>query len=595
MRLITLLLCGLIACGDKDDTGSEVIEETPEDADGDGVVSELDCDDNDSAAYPGATELCDEADNDCDGEIDEGYDVDADGWTTCAGDCDDDDASVRPEVTESCDGVDNNCDGQIDEDLGGLWYTDIDGDGYGSDSTATETCDPEKGAVSVGGDCDDGDSGVYPGQEDSCDGEDSDCDCDVDEDATFSTAYVDADEDGFGSEDKPLEHCGEVPSGYVDNSEDCDDSTRMNNPSAPELCDGEDNDCDGQADNDALNANDWYADTDGDGFGDIDSRQESCDTLSGYVLNALDCDDSTSDISPDVAEECGDELDNNCDGNIDENMGAWWPDIDGDGYGDDSVAVTESCDQPTDYVANRQDCDDDEITTYLGAEEVCDDGVDNNCSGVVDEDLVDWYPDEDGDGFGDEDATPTSACEEPSGYVSIAGDCDDESDATNPLAEEDCEDEIDNDCDDEVDEGYCYESWNGFETLDYSGGGLSGARNCELYWDTTSTSPVTSLSASCDNCEFMFEVDYSYDSSASSDDGTCAGYGLTGDKTGTYGYSSSFDSYGTSWVYEYYGSYIWWGYGSLSSDTFTYTYGYEDYPYSGTYYTYYQYGQATMK
>src|SRR5690606_18383550 len=87
-----------------------------EDADMDGVnITDGDCDDDDPTSFPGATEICDGADNSCDGSVDEGFDLDGDGVTSCGGDCDDNDPDNFPGNTEICDGQDNNCDGSVDE------------------------------------------------------------------------------------------------------------------------------------------------------------------------------------------------------------------------------------------------------------------------------------------------------------------------------------------------------------------------------------------------------------------------------------------------------------------------------------------------
>ena len=151
------------------------------DGDGDGFSpAEGDCDDENPAVNPGAAEICDELDTDCDGIVpDDEADDDFDGFPICAGDCDDDASDVYPGAVEICDGVDNDCVPGGDEN------EDNDGDG--------ETpCD---------GDCDDANGAVYSGAEEVCDGFDNDCDGGVDD--------LDADGDGHS-------RCSETG--------DCDDS-----------------------------------------------------------------------------------------------------------------------------------------------------------------------------------------------------------------------------------------------------------------------------------------------------------------------------------------------------------------------------------
>ena len=96
----------------------ETNTETCVDSDGDGwSVDCNDCNDADPTVNPGAAEICNGADDNCNGTIDEGFDADADGFTVCGGDCNDADATVNPAATEVCaDGIDNDCDGLIDED-----------------------------------------------------------------------------------------------------------------------------------------------------------------------------------------------------------------------------------------------------------------------------------------------------------------------------------------------------------------------------------------------------------------------------------------------------------------------------------------------
>ncbi len=126
------------------------------DSDGDGsAVCAGDCDDTVPTAYPGAPELCDGVDSNCDGSISAlETDADGDGAPICLGDCDDANPAVSPLLAEACDGLDTDCDGILPPD-------EIDGDGDG-----VLACD----------DCDDGNAFVSPGADEVCDGFDSNCD-----------------------------------------------------------------------------------------------------------------------------------------------------------------------------------------------------------------------------------------------------------------------------------------------------------------------------------------------------------------------------------------------------------------------------------
>jgi hypothetical protein len=131
--------------------------------------------------------------------------------------------------------------------------------------------------------------------------------------------YPDSDADGFGDILLPMRSCTALV-GYVYNSEDCDDSNASSYPSAVELCDGEDNDCDGFGD--AIQT--WYPDADGDGFGVPGQTVEDCIQPDGYAGTDDDCDDSSPFIYPGAVDVC-DGIDNDCDGDFDEDSKSGWP------------------------------------------------------------------------------------------------------------------------------------------------------------------------------------------------------------------------------------------------------------------------------
>jgi hypothetical protein len=238
--------------------------------------------------------------------------------------------------------------------------------------------------------------------------------------------------------------------GYTEDI-DCDDSDASVYPDAEEVCDGQDNNCDGQID-EGLSLT-WYADFDGDGFGDSETTAEACAEPSGYLSTASDCDDADPDINPDASERC-DGVDNDCDGTVDEDdatdVRAWYRDSDSDGFGHADDAVI-ACDAPAGYTEDGSDCDDTEIRVNPDAIEFCDE-IDNNCDGIVDEDAaVDaptWYADLDGDGYGDPER-PHSACSAPEDHIEDDTDCHDtEADAfPGSTATETPTDGIDTDCD----------------------------------------------------------------------------------------------------------------------------------------------------
>jgi hypothetical protein len=378
-------------CDGVDNDCDELLPADESDFDNDGVSACAgDCLDDDPTTFPGAPEICDGIDNDCDGELGE-QDDDGDGFRVCDGDCDDTDPLIRPGAPELCDGLDSNCDGVVFDD-----EQDADFDGW-------------RGCA---GDCDDSDPFFYPEAPELCDGEDNDCDSVVPEDE------LDADADGFKGCDG-----------------DCDDAAADFYPGAAELCDGGDTDCDGTVPPDEV-------DGDGDGAlacADCDDAEpasfpgnpELCDGLDndcagglpadevdvdadGYLACA-ECDDAEPTVFPGAPELC-DALDNDCDGTVP-------PDeVDGDSDG----ALT--C----------EDCDDADPTVFPGAPELCD-GLDNDCDGAVPDDEID----DDGDTFVECDGA----------------DCDDAAADVHVGAPEECYDAVDNDCDGQTNQGCTCPIW----------------------------------------------------------------------------------------------------------------------------------------
>ena len=442
-----------------------------------------DCDDKDSTTYPDAPETCDDDDNDCDGTIDEDAtdatiwyaDLDGDGaygdtitvedcdapsgYGTKATDCDDVDSTSFPGASELCDDRDNDCDGATDESAidTTTFYKDGDGDAYGDPKSTTKACDLPTGYVANDDDCLDSDKTAYPGAVETCDKVDDDCDGTVDDNATDATTfYADLDKDGAYGDAATTKAC-DAPAGYgtyTSATKDCDDLDVSAYPGAKEVCDDVDDDCDGSVDESAVDTTTWYADADGDKFGNPLKSSAACDAPTGYVADKTDCDDTSSYSHPGALEFC-DKADNDCDGESDESdaydAADWWADADKDGYGKSGSSATHACAAPTGYVDNDDDCNDTKSTISPRATEFCN-SVDDNCDGVTDgSDAADaevYYADADADGYGDPDA-PKTLCAITSGYVDDSTDCED-GDATaylNSRSEEVPKDGIDQDCD----------------------------------------------------------------------------------------------------------------------------------------------------
>jgi ELWxxDGT repeat protein len=277
-------------------------------------------------------------------------DRDKDGITPAEGDCNDDDPSIKPGATEICDEVDNNCDGQVDEGLAAVFWLDMDQDGYGDSLVATEECTAPEGYVSNSTDCDDASFSINPGATEICDTVDNDCDSLIDE-GLKQTFYQDSDGDTYGNTTVSSEECF-PPNGYVVDNTDCNDLSSSIHPDAIDTCNGIDDDCDGKIDE------------------SFSSLGEACDgddsdfCFEGVLACRADgmgvvCDDYTAD----TVEIC-DGLDNDCNGLTDESF-----DGDGDGYtscgGDCDDSLQDINPDATDVADNGidEDCNGDDLVT----------------------------------------------------------------------------------------------------------------------------------------------------------------------------------------------------------------------------------------
>lgn len=436
------------------------------DEDGDGFYSYEDCDDKDPLRYPG----------------------------------------VEPEV---CDGMDNDCDGAIDNGLVfTTYFRDQDGDGYGDPDQKDTNCSAAAPAGYVLNelDCNDNDATAYWGAPEICDRKDNDCDGLIDESLIFSVYFADKDGDGFGAASEPFVSClPAAPAGYADNDLDCDDDPvtgKLRYPGKAEDCDGIDNDCDGNID-DGVALITYFEDKDGDGFGSTSNLLIVCSSIAppGYADNDRDCDDSDPNIHPNAPELC-DNLDNNCNGDIDEGIPqqTYYRDADGDGYGSLTQKIF-TCQNapPLGYALLSQDCDDADSGVYHGAVEFCD-SKDNDCNGLIDDQLPQftYYADADGDGYGDS-TQHISICDltAPAGYVISNNDCDD-SPVTGatvwPGAPELC-DNADNDCDGLTDEGLSQQTYY----ADADGDGYGNPNQTVLSCKTQAPAGYSNLATDCND------------------------------------------------------------------------------------------------
>ena len=352
-----------------------------------------DCDDNDNLIFPGNVEICDGLDNNCsdpdhsDGvdlaQIDEGfneescgflcnfdYDANRIGSLRCCGDDSGEGgfgASSYENPESLCDdGFDNDCDGTYDNSVSNPVNPDID-------------CLECNAANSIN------ESFWYLLTESDCNQCDHAGDDDGDQFGEDWSAYS-------GMADQCDFDCGVVAVNVA--LSDYENGNEIS-------CDGIDNDCDGEIDENLMQL--FYLDNDGDGDGNPDVFGEYCPGSEpvNYVDNNNDCDDGNDQVYSGQTEEC-DGIDNDCDGVVDEGcvLNDYCRDSDGDGYGDPSDVVSDFS-VPFEYVTDCTDCNDDLLAggnfCWPGNPdgETCD-GYDNQCNGNIDDGCND-----DGDDFCD--------------------------------------------------------------------------------------------------------------------------------------------------------------------------------------------------
>lgn len=263
------------------------------------VADSTDCNDGNVDQHPNATEICNGIDDDCDLLIDDAddgitgqltwyADTDVDGfgdpntsmlecdqpngYVADNTDCVDTNGNIYPGADEICNDIDDDCDTLVDDADDGItdqstWYADTDDDGYGDPGASMLACDQPDDYVNNDDDCDDSAIGVNPDADEICNGIDDDCDNlidDADGDITGqATWYADTDSDTFGDPNTSMLACDQ-PADYVADNTDCDDTSNVIYPGAPEICDEEDNDCNGTVDD--------IGDVDSDGENDCEDN-----------------------------------------------------------------------------------------------------------------------------------------------------------------------------------------------------------------------------------------------------------------------------------------------------------------------------------
>ena len=495
------------------------------DDDDDKVGDADDCAPLDSDIFPGADEECNGLDDNCDGLKDEGFpDLDADLIPDCVdndddndgfadeGDCGPQNPAINPEAPELCDNLDNNCDGQVDED-----FDDLDGDGL------ADCMDDDKDGDNISDGADNCPSLANPEQEDlDLDGMGDACDTDLDGDGVpnpldncsllFNPPQLDQDGDGSGNACDDDDDGDEIADGE-------DNCPMTENPGQEDLDQDETgNACDDDDDNDTvpddgdncpMTENPGQEDADNDGIGDaceddldgdlVPDSEDNCPLVPN--VDQVDCDHD------DAGAACDDDDDNDGIGDDVDNClcldNSQQEDLDEDDLGDacdtemDGDGIANGLDNcPSNFNPQQQDLDQD------GKGNLCDDDDDNdgvldpkdNCPEVanpaqedMDEDEIGDLCDDDLDGDGD---LNNSDCAPANPQISH-------------LAEEDC-DGVDNNCTLGIDEGFADTDLDGFKDcvdLDDDGDADPDESDCEPLDPDVNHDAIESCNGVDDNCD----------------------------------------------------------------------------------------------
>ena len=452
------------------------------------VITNTDCNNSNASVYPGATEICNNIDDDCDTQIDEGLSVasyfedeDGDGYgagvavvscsqsagyVTLNNDCDDSNEDINPASTETCNSFDDDCDNQIDEGLLITYYADLDGDGYGAGSATNAASIFAQGNSSV----------TIQTNQITISGSDGGSD-----NLLFAIVNLTSSSSQtvtFNWQYSSLDDAPEYDPAYY--------QINGNQQILSALNGGVDQSGLIQltlAQGDVLSflvvtVDDSYGEADliiTNLTGSFNTTINTCSQPVGYVLTNTDCNNNSNTVYPGASEICGNNVDENCDGvdppcvilgctdvtacnyNVLATISdssclyaiIYYGDFDGDGFGS-TEEVFQSCEVPDGYVSNSLDCNDENEAINVTAVEVCN-GIDDDCDTQIDEEVQTvYFIDIDGDTYGNSSVS-ILACMQPVGYTQDDTDCNDFDANVNPGAEDIAGNGIDENCDGQTD------------------------------------------------------------------------------------------------------------------------------------------------